>query len=161
MTTFLLLTITGFGLGAMYYLIASGLSLIYGLMGVLNFAHGAFITVGAYGASYFALIATGRNTLYFHYHKNTAALQAGDLVQFDYAPDHKYYSSDVTRVFPANGKFTARQQELYDVVLGAEKAVLAAIKPGMVLRGTGPNSLTRIAQDYIQLCYGIPRLRSE
>ena len=50
MSTFLLLTITGFGLGAMYFLVASGLSLIYGLMGVLNFAHGAFLTVGAYGA---------------------------------------------------------------------------------------------------------------
>jgi branched-chain amino acid transport system permease protein len=49
MSTFLLLTITGLGLGAMYFLIASGLSLIYGLMGVLNFAHGAFLTVGAYG----------------------------------------------------------------------------------------------------------------
>jgi branched-chain amino acid transport system permease protein len=49
MSTFLLLTITGHGLGAMYFLIASGLSLIYGLMGVLNFAHGAFLTVGAYG----------------------------------------------------------------------------------------------------------------
>jgi branched-chain amino acid transport system permease protein len=48
MSTFVLLTITGFGLGAMYFLIASGLSLIYGLMGVLNFAHGAFLTVGAY-----------------------------------------------------------------------------------------------------------------
>src|SRR5204863_6590996 len=48
-STFILLTITGFGLGAMYFLIASGLSLIYGLMGVLNFAHGAFLTVGAYG----------------------------------------------------------------------------------------------------------------
>ncbi len=50
MSTFLLLTITGLGLGAMYFLVASGLSLIYGLMGVLNFAHGAFLTVGAYGA---------------------------------------------------------------------------------------------------------------
>jgi branched-chain amino acid transport system permease protein len=49
MSTFVLLTITGLGLGAMYFLIASGLSLIYGLMGVLNFAHGAFLTVGAYG----------------------------------------------------------------------------------------------------------------
>jgi branched-chain amino acid transport system permease protein len=49
MSTFLLLTVTGLGLGAMYFLIASGLSLIYGLMGVLNFAHGAFITVGSYG----------------------------------------------------------------------------------------------------------------
>jgi branched-chain amino acid transport system permease protein len=49
-STFVLLTITGLGLGAMYFLIASGLSLIYGLMGVLNFAHGAFLTVGAYGS---------------------------------------------------------------------------------------------------------------
>jgi branched-chain amino acid transport system permease protein len=49
-STFVLLTITGLGLGAMYFLIASGLSLIYGLMGVLNFAHGAFITFGAYAA---------------------------------------------------------------------------------------------------------------
>jgi branched-chain amino acid transport system permease protein len=47
-STFFLLTVTGFGLGALYFLIASGLSLIYGLMGVLNFAHGAFLTVGAY-----------------------------------------------------------------------------------------------------------------
>jgi branched-chain amino acid transport system permease protein len=52
MSTFVLLTITGFGLGALYFLIASGLSLIYGLMGVLNFAHGAFLTVGAYAAWY-------------------------------------------------------------------------------------------------------------
>jgi branched-chain amino acid transport system permease protein len=47
-STFVLLTITGLGLGALYFLIASGLSLIYGLMGVLNFAHGAFLTVGSY-----------------------------------------------------------------------------------------------------------------
>jgi branched-chain amino acid transport system permease protein len=50
MSTFVLLTVTGLGLGAMYFLIASGLSLIYGLMGVLNFAHGAFLTVGAYAS---------------------------------------------------------------------------------------------------------------
>ncbi len=54
MSTFVLLTITGLGLGAMYFLVASGLSLIYGLMGVLNFAHGAFITVGAYAAWWMA-----------------------------------------------------------------------------------------------------------
>jgi branched-chain amino acid transport system permease protein len=50
MSTVILITITGLGLGAMYFLVASGLSLIYGLMGVLNFAHGAFITVGAYAS---------------------------------------------------------------------------------------------------------------
>jgi branched-chain amino acid transport system permease protein len=48
--TFVLLTVTGLGLAAMYFLIASGLSLIYGLMGVLNFAHGAFLTVSAFGS---------------------------------------------------------------------------------------------------------------
>ena len=62
--------------------------------------------------SYFALIATGTNTYYTHYNRNTAMLADGDLVQFDYAPDFKYYQSDVTRVFPANGTFTPRQREM-------------------------------------------------
>jgi len=66
---------------------------------------------GAYGPAYFALIATGENTFYSHYHKGTAILQDGNLVQFDYAPEDRYYASDVTRVFPANGKFTPRQRE--------------------------------------------------
>ena len=67
-----------------------------------------FTKNGAIGASYFALIATGQNTYYTHYNRNTARLVDGDLVQFDYAPDYKYYQSDVTRVFPANGRFTPR-----------------------------------------------------
>lgn len=53
MSTVLLLTVTGLGLGALYFLVASGLSLIFGLMGVLNFAHGAFFTVGAYASWWF------------------------------------------------------------------------------------------------------------
>src|SRR5262249_52270475 len=74
-----------------------------------------------------ALIATGRNTLYSHYHKNTAALQDGDLVQFDYAPDYKYYASDVTRVFPANGRFSPRQRELYSIYLQLYRALMTSI----------------------------------
>ena len=54
MSTFLLILITGIGLGALYFLVASGLSLIYGLMGVLNFAHGAFLTVGAFFGFWYA-----------------------------------------------------------------------------------------------------------
>jgi Xaa-Pro aminopeptidase len=83
---------------------------------------------GAYGPAYFALIATGPNTWYSHYHKNTARLDDGDLVQFDYAPDYKYYSSDVTRVFPANGKFTPRQRELYTIYLGLYQALMTSIR---------------------------------
>src|SRR3954467_7019615 len=59
MSTVILLAITGLGLAAMYFLVASGLSLIYGLMGVLNFAHGALITIGAYGMWYSESLMTG------------------------------------------------------------------------------------------------------
>jgi Xaa-Pro aminopeptidase len=83
---------------------------------------------GAYGPSYFALIATGQNTFYSHYHKNTAALQKNDLVQFDYAPDYQHYSSDVTRVFPADGKFTPWQREYYGVYLRLYRALMTSIK---------------------------------
>ena len=87
-----------------------------------------FKKYGSQGAAYFALIATGKNTLYSHYHFNTTKLADGDLVQFDYAPDYKYYVSDVTRVFPANGKFTARQREFYTIYLRLYQALMTSIK---------------------------------
>lgn len=87
-----------------------------------------FKKYGSYGPAYFALIATGPNTYYSHYHKDTAKLQDGDLVQFDYAPDYKYYASDVTRVFPANGKFTPRQREFYGIYLKLYQALMTSIE---------------------------------
>jgi Xaa-Pro aminopeptidase len=97
-----------------------------------------FKKYGSQGAAYFALIATGQNTLYSHYHKNTAKLQDGDLVQFDYAPDYKYYVSDVTRVFPANGKFNPRQREFYTIYLRLYQALMSSIKvrvaPGKIIK---------------------------
>ena len=87
-----------------------------------------FKKYGAYGAAYFALIATGPNTYYTHYHKGTATLKDGDLVQLDYAPDFKNYTSDVTRVFPANGKFTPRQREFYGAYLGLYRALMTSIR---------------------------------
>jgi Xaa-Pro aminopeptidase len=87
-----------------------------------------FKKFGAYGPSYFALVATGPNTFYSHYHKDTATLADGDLVQFDYAPDYKYYQSDVTRVFPANGRFTPRQREFYTIYLRLYQALMTSIK---------------------------------
>lgn len=83
---------------------------------------------GAYGPAYFALIATGKNTFYSHYHKNTSRLEDGDLVQFDYAPDYKNYTSDVTRVFPANGRFTPRQREFYGIYLKLYRALMTSIR---------------------------------
>jgi len=97
-----------------------------------------FKKFGSYGAAYFALIATGKNTYYSHYHKDTAVLEDGDLVQFDYAPDYKNYASDVTRVFPANGKFTPRQREFYTIYLRLYQALMTSIRvharPGDIIK---------------------------
>jgi len=85
---------------------------------------------GAYGPAYFGLFATGANTVHSHYHKGTAVLQEGDWVQVDYGPDYKYYVSDITRVFPASGRFTPRQREFYSIYLKMYRALLASIRPG-------------------------------
>jgi Xaa-Pro aminopeptidase len=82
---------------------------------------------GAAGVAYFALVATGPNTYYTHYHRSTGVLRDGELVQFDYAPDYKYYQSDVTRVFPVDGRFTPRQREYYGIYLKLYQALLTSI----------------------------------
>jgi Xaa-Pro aminopeptidase len=89
---------------------------------------------GAYGESYFPLIATGRNMPYTHYHKNRAKLAGGDLVQFDWAPDIDNYTTDVTRVFPANGKFTPRQREFYTIYLRLYQALMSSIRVHVTAR---------------------------
>jgi Xaa-Pro aminopeptidase len=83
---------------------------------------------GSQGAAYFALVATGKNTIYSHYHKGLSQLEDGDLVQFDYAPDYQYYVSDVTRVFPANGRFNSWQREWYTIYLRLYQALMTSIK---------------------------------
>jgi len=93
-----------------------------------------FKKYGAQGPAYFALVATGPNTVYSHYHKGTRKLAAGDLVQFDYAPDYQYYVSDVTRVFPATGKFSPVQRELYGIYLAMYRALMSEIRPGVPVR---------------------------
>jgi Xaa-Pro aminopeptidase len=82
---------------------------------------------GALGVAYFALVAAGRNTYYTHYHRATDVLRDGELLQFDYAPDFKYYQSDVTRVWPVNGRFTSRQREYYGIYLKLYQALLTSI----------------------------------
>ena len=82
------------------------------------------------GIAYFALVATGTNAAWAHYHAAQEMLKDGDLVLMDYAPDYMYYASDVTRMFPANGKFSPRQRELYGIYVKLYQAILASIGPG-------------------------------
>jgi Xaa-Pro aminopeptidase len=89
---------------------------------------------GAQGFAYFALAAAGKNAHYPHYHGGEAELKSGDLVLFDYAPDYRYYTSDVTRMFPASGHFSPEQKERYTVYLRMYQALMESIKPRVAPR---------------------------
>src|SRR5258708_3866670 len=84
----------------------------------------------AQGPAYFGLVASGKNAAWPHYHAAQAQMKAGDLVLFDYAPDFHYYTSDVTRMFPASGRFTADQRELYGIYVKLYQALMTSIRPG-------------------------------
>jgi Xaa-Pro aminopeptidase len=86
----------------------------------------------AQGIAYFALVAAGTNAFWPHYHAAQTQTKAGDLVLFDYAPDYKYYSSDVTRMFPISGSFTPDQRELYTIYVKLYQAIMTSIRPGRV-----------------------------
>jgi Xaa-Pro aminopeptidase len=85
----------------------------------------------AQGIGYFALVAAGQNASWPHYHAAQSRIQKGQMVLFDYAPDYKYYTSDVTRMFPIDGKFTADQRERYGIYLKLYQALMTSIRPGL------------------------------
>jgi Xaa-Pro aminopeptidase len=115
---------------------------------------------GAYGPSYFALIAAGTNTIYSHYHKNTATLKDGDLVQFDYAPDYKYYQSDVTRVFPASGTFSPRQRELYTIYLALYRALMTSIRVHAAPRDIVLDAVRKMDAIMASFAFADPKIRA-
>jgi Xaa-Pro aminopeptidase len=84
----------------------------------------------AQGPAYYGLVASGTNSAWPHYHAAQSQLKAGELVLFDYAPDFQYYTSDVTRMLPANGKFSADQRELYGIYVKLYQAIMTSIRPG-------------------------------
>jgi len=108
----------------------------------------AYFERGCERNAYPPIIGSGPNSVVLHYAANHRRLDAGETVVADVGAECSDYATDVTRTVPAGGKFTARQRELYEIVLGAQKAAIAAIKPGMRLRAEGP-SLHQIAYDYI------------
>src|SRR5260370_41215596 len=83
------------------------------------------------------------------YARTKARMDSGEVLLMDRAAESSGYGSDITRTIPVGAKFTKRQREIYAVVLGAQRAAIAAVKPGMTIAKTPPNSLYKIAYDYI------------
>ena len=86
---------------------------------------------GAQGEAYYSLIASASNAWYPHYNAGKRQMKDGDFLLMDFAPDYGYYMSDVTRMWPVNGKFNTWQRELYDFYLGCYEAILKTIRVGV------------------------------
>src|SRR5881398_974257 len=111
------------------------------------------VEVHAMGGSeregYAPIVGAGPNSTALHYDKLSRKIEDGDIVVMDVGAQYSGYSADITRTIPANGKFTPRQREIYEIVLGAQNAALAALKPGMDFCNKNGKSVQKIAYAYI------------
>ena len=109
-----------------------------------------YFSRGCERSAYAPIVGSGPNSVILHYSANKRRMDSGEVVVMDVGAECGDYATDVTRTVPANGKFTARQKEIYEIVLGAQKAAIAAVKPGMkVGRRDEQGTLYKIAFDYI------------
>ena len=89
---------------------------------------------GAERPGFPSIVGSGPFSTVLHYNENTRRMEAGDVVVVDIGAEYSGYSADVTRTYPVSGKFSARQREIYQIVLDAQKAAIARIKPGVTIR---------------------------
>ena len=99
--------------------------------------------------SYPPIVGSGFFSTVLHYDQDSNQMKDGDVVVMDVAGSYGGYASDITRTLPVNGHFTPRQREIYEIVLGAQNAALAAAKPGVYVGRHGAKGLNEIAYDYI------------
>lgn len=108
-----------------------------------------FMKGGCERPAYAPIVGTGAFSTVLHYSADDKPIKDGDVVVMDVAGEYAMYASDVTRTAPANGKFTPRQREIYNIVLGAQQAAINAFKSGQYSLSGQDNSLYKIAYDYI------------
>jgi Xaa-Pro aminopeptidase len=104
---------------------------------------------GSEAEAYAPIVGAGPNSTALHYDKLARKIEDGDIVVLDVGAQYSGYAADITRTLPASGKFTPRQREIYEIVLGAQEAAMHALKPGMDMCRKGDKSVYKIAYDYI------------
>ena len=97
---------------------------------------GAFIGGGGSRAGFPSIVGSGINSTVLHYNANRRTMQDGDLVVVDIGADYAFYTADITRTYPVNGKFTPRQREVYQLVLDCQSACAANFKTGVSTLGS-------------------------
>lgn len=92
-----------------------------------------FLWHGASGPAYASIVGSGANACVLHYIENRDLLRDGELVLIDAGAEFDLYAGDITRTFPVNGRFSAAQRAVYEVVLAAQERAIAAVSPGATL----------------------------
>jgi Xaa-Pro aminopeptidase len=110
-----------------------------------------FIKSGSPRAAYESIVGSGPNATILHYIKNTRRIEDGDLVLIDAGCEFDYYASDITRTYPANGKFTDAQRRVYEIVLRAQLEAIEHVKPGASFADLHSISLRVLVQGLIDL----------
>lgn len=90
----------------------------------------AFLAHGASATAYDSIVGSGKAGTVLHYHANNAPLKDSDLLVIDAGASVLGYAADITRTFPVSGRFSPRQREIYSLVLNAQAAAIAAVRPG-------------------------------
>jgi Xaa-Pro aminopeptidase len=111
---------------------------------------------GAQGPAYTSIVAGGANACVLHYINNNTILKDGDLLLIDAACELDGYAADITRTFPVNGKFSAAQKDVYEIVLAAQAAAIASARPGSHWNQPHDDALRVLAQGMVdlKLCTG-------
>ncbi|MGN8199078.1 aminopeptidase P N-terminal domain-containing protein [Salinisphaera sp. RV14] len=123
--------------GVYEYQLEATLHYIYGLDGM----HWAYPTI----------VGAGANACVLHYVENASALADGDLVLIDSGAEYRGYAGDITRTFPANGRFTDTQREVYDIVLAANEAAIAACRAGAKANAPHQAALETLVDGLLEL----------
>lgn len=106
----------------------------------------AFMRNGSERPGFPSIVGSGINSTILHYNTNRKRIEAGDLIVVDIGAEYSYYTADLTRTYPATGKFTPRQREIYQLVLDAQRAAERAFKPGE----STVHSLYQVAADVMR-----------
>jgi len=103
-----------------------------------------YYALGCERNAYPPIVGSGPNSVILHYNSNRRKMDSGDVLLMDVGGEYSMYAADITRSIPVNGKWTLRQLQIYNMVLGAQNAAIAAAKPGVMLP-----DVTKAARDYL------------
>jgi Xaa-Pro aminopeptidase len=121
----------------------------YKVQAVLEFV---FTESGASRPAFPSIVGSGKNSTVLHYNQNNRVMEAQDLVVVDIGAEYNYYCADITRTYPVSGTFTARQREIYELVLATQEYIASVAQPGYWLsnKEQPEKSLNHLARAYLK-----------